>query len=127
HAWQVDAAGATEARISFRHDGPAAGGSGWPFRYQASQSFTVDADGLTIAIGATNLETFSWPFGCGLHPYFQATPKMRVTARLPEVWMWDTLKLPIVKVPTPRAWDMRAGADVTTLNLDHCFAGWDQR
>ncbi|MEJ0071481.1 MAG: hypothetical protein WDO24_25130 [Pseudomonadota bacterium] len=44
---------------------PMPAGAGWPFRYLARQRFTVDPDGLTVEIGATNLEARAWPFGCG--------------------------------------------------------------
>jgi aldose 1-epimerase len=124
-AWQVEAVASDRATLSYRHDGAASGGAGWPFRYLARQSFTVDPGGLTVEIGGTNLDTQAWPFGCGLHPYFRATPAMRLTARLPEVWLWDTVKLPVAKIPTPPAWDFAAGRAVTALHLDHCFAGWD--
>jgi aldose 1-epimerase len=127
HPWQVEDAARDRATLCYRHDGADAGGAGWPFRYLARQRFTVDPGGLTIVIEATNLEQRPWPFGCGLHPYFRVTPAMRLTARLPAVWLWDTLKLPVVKVPTPPAWDFTAGRAVARLNLDHCFAGWDGR
>jgi aldose 1-epimerase len=125
--WRVDDATGDRTTISYRHDGAAAGGAGWPFRYQARQTIAVDPGGLTIEIGATNLDTRAWPFGCGVHPYFRSTPGLRLTARLPNVWMWDTLKLPVVRVATPPAWDFAAGRTLPDLNLDHCFAGWDQR
>jgi aldose 1-epimerase len=126
-SWHVDRVAGDRATLSYRHDGAASGGAGWPFRYEAYQHVTVDPCGLTVEIGATNLEAHAWPFGCGLHPYFRATPGLRLTARLPELWMWDTLKLPVVKVATPPAWDFAAGRAVASLNLDHCFAGWDGR
>jgi aldose 1-epimerase len=125
--WRLEDVARDRATLSYRHGGADAGGAGWPFRYEARQSFTVDPDGLTVELGATNLEAHAWPFGCGLHPYFRATPAMRLTARLPEVWMWDTLKLPVVKIPTPPVWDFTAGRAVASLHLDHCFAGWDGR
>jgi aldose 1-epimerase len=127
HAWQVEAASSDRAILTYQHGGADAGGAGWPFRYRARQRFTVDAGGLTVEIGATNLEDRAWPFGCGLHPYFRVTPAMRLTAALPSVWLWDTLKLPVVKVPTPPSWDFAAGRAVAALSLDHCFAGWNGR
>jgi aldose 1-epimerase len=125
--WQVETATHDRAVLTFRHDGADAGGAGWPFRYTARQAFVLDADGLTIEIGATNREARAWPFGCGLHPYFRATPGMRLTARLPQVWLWDTLKLPVARIATPPIWDFTDGRAATTLNLDHCFADWDGR
>jgi aldose 1-epimerase len=125
--WATDAVAADRVSISYVHDGPEAGGAGWPFRYQARQTIAVDDGGMTIEIGATNLDTRAWPFGCGVHPYFRATPGLRLTARLPQVWMWDTLKLPVARIDVPPQWDFSAGRAVGGLNLDHCFAGWDQR
>jgi aldose 1-epimerase len=126
-AWQVESAAADRAVLAYRHAGAASAGAGWPFRYAARQEFTVDADGLTVALAATNRDAHAWPFGCGLHPYFRATPQMRLTARLPQVWMWDTLKLPVARIATPPMWDFSDGRAVAPLNLDHCFAGWDGR
>jgi aldose 1-epimerase len=125
--WRVERAAADRAVLSYRHDGAASGGAGWPFAYAARQEFTVDAGGLTVAIAATNRDTRAWPFGCGLHPYFRATPAMTLTAHLPQVWLWDTLKLPVVRAATPPQWDFTGGRAVAALNLDHCFAGWDGR
>ena len=134
--WTVDAVTDERVTISYLHDGKdggglrdagVAGGSGWPFRYHARQTFALDPGGLTVEIGATNLDDRAWPFGCGVHPYFRATPGLRLTARLPQVWMWDTIKLPVVRVPTPPVWEFAAGRTVPDLHLDHCFAGWDQR
>jgi aldose 1-epimerase len=62
-----------------------------------------------------------------VHPYFRATPGMRLTAHAPQVWMWDTLKLPVARIATPPQWDFANGRTVPDLNLDHCFAGWDRR
>ena len=125
--WRVESTAADRAVLSCRHDGAASGGAGWPFAYEARQEFVVDAGGLTVAIGATNRDTLAWPFGCGLHPYFRATPAMTLTAHLPEVWLWDTVKLPVAHLATPAPWDFTGGRAVAALDLDHCFAGWDGR
>ncbi len=125
--WATDAVAGDRVSISYVHDGAESGGAGWPFRYQARQTISVDDGGMTIEIGATNLDTRAWPFGCGVHPYFRATPGLRLTARVPQVWMWDTLKLPVARIDVPPAWDFAAGRPVAGLNLDHCFGGWDQR
>lgn len=127
HPWQVETAVADRTVLSYRHDGAEAGGAGWPFRYRVEQRIAVDPNGLTVELATTNLEAFAWPFGCGLHPYFRQTPAMRLTAALPAVWLWDTLKLPVARLATPPAWDFSAGRRPLGLNLDHCFAGWDGR
>src|SRR5581483_9621516 len=124
-AWQVEAVAPDRATLAFRHDGAGSGGSGWPFRYEARQTVAVDRAGLTIALEATNRAPHAWPFGCGLHPYFNAAPGLRLTARLPEVWMWDTRHLPLVKIATPPAWDVGDGRSAGRLRCDSLLARWD--
>lgn len=119
-AWTVLEAGATTARLGFDH---AVGAT--PLTYRAEQTFALDDDGLTIAIGVTNTGDGPMPAGIGLHSYFVRTEGVTLRASPAHVWLADARKLPEEQVLVPAHWDFAGAARVSPLSLDHCFGGWD--
>lgn len=45
---------------------------GYPWRLEIAADYTIDTDGLTLSIAATNRSDDAAPFGCGFHPYLGA-------------------------------------------------------
>jgi aldose 1-epimerase len=122
HPWQVAELTPTRAALTFAHAVPDT-----PLDYRARQRFELDAGGLAVTIELTNAGRRPMPAGLGLHPYFVRTAGVRLRARLDHVWLADARKLPRERVPVPARWDFASGLRVTTLELDHCFEGWDGR
>lgn len=119
--WTVAEAGAAAATLAYEHRPP----GGWPWRYRAEQRFSLDPDGLTVALSIVNQDDTPMPAGLGLHPYFPMAPGVRLSAHNPQVVMNDMAKLPVAVVDTPPAWDCRGGRPVAEMALDFCFVGWD--
>ena len=46
--------------------------AGYPFSLLVSVEYELDDAGLTVTTTATNVGTFTLPYGCGQHPYLSA-------------------------------------------------------
>lgn len=120
--WEVADAKPSRAELTFRHAVP-----GTPFDYEARQVFALREDGLEIALEVTNSGDEAMPAGIGLHPYFIRTGGVTLRASLGHVWLPDERKIPKQRAPLPATWDFARGPRLASLDLDHCFGGWDGR
>jgi aldose 1-epimerase len=120
--WLVEQASAGRAELSFRH-----AVTGTPLDYRARQIFALHEDGLEIALELTNAGASPMPAGIGQHPYLIRTGGVTLRARLDHVWLPDERMIPQQRVPLPAAWDFADGLRLASLDLDHCFGGWDGR
>jgi aldose 1-epimerase len=120
--WAVAAADAGRAELTFRH-----AVAGTPLDYAARQTFTLDQNGLELALELTNAGLGPMPAGIGQHPYFIRTDGVVLRTRLDHVWLPDERKIPARRVSLPAAWDFAQGQRLAPLDLDHCFGGWDGR
>ncbi|MGY6271254.1 aldose epimerase family protein [Achromobacter denitrificans] len=68
-----------------------AGVLGWPWPFECTQRYRLDARGLSVALAIVNLGDTPMPFGFGLHPYFTA---QRVTLHARRLWPADADGLP---------------------------------
>jgi aldose 1-epimerase len=118
--WSVMAESAADATL--RLD---AGADEWPWRYRCEQHFHLQQDGLSVELSLQNLSTEAMPAMLGLHPYFPDATQVRMSARLPRVWVTDRGALPVAEVQTPPAWSFEPGRAVKAVPLDHGFSGWD--
>lgn len=103
------------ALLSFEHKADAS----WPFDFDASQAFKLDAGALEMSISITNQSQVAAPVGLGWHPYFAKRADTHVQFSATGRWEMGTDKL-----PTHRA--THSGLDQATadLTVDHCFDGW---
>lgn len=124
--WQVMYRARDRAVMAYLHE-RGSGSVGWPFRYRAQQSFTLDEDGLTIGFSIENLEPRAVPAGLGLHPFFVRGADTELVCRLGGIWRTDAEVLPVQHVPLPSEWDFSRSRRVEGMGLDHCFDGWDGR
>jgi aldose 1-epimerase len=100
----------------------------WPFAYRAWQRFALDGPALTIEIGLRNDSPDAMPAGIGLHPFFERSLELRLTAAAAGVWLTDAEVMPLRHVaPPPPDMAIAAGARAEDLVLDNCFTGWDRR
>lgn len=120
-AWQVERCDGSSADIAYEHDGR----TGWPFRYRARQSFELDAGGLRVTFGATNVETHDVPMGFGLHPFFTREPDCELFFHADAVWSTDSEVLPTARAAVPDVWEFCHGRNPDTAALDNCFEHWD--
>ena len=121
-AWAMLSRDDACASIGFTHD-PRCDQT-WPFAYQAWQDFSLSEDGLSITIGARNLDSRAMPIGLGLHPYFLRTPGCRLTADVDGFWEVDREVMPVSHRDVPRALDLRPGLVMHDVVIDNVFTGF---
>ncbi len=118
HAWTVDDAAESSARLSFVHDA-----GEWPWRYEAWQEFNLDATGLDLTLGCRNLSDRRMPCGLAQHPYFPCDGQTLLDVDVASAWAVDTLTLPVERVAAEGRFELRQRR-ICGANLDNAFDGW---
>ena len=117
-AWDVAAAGADQATLSFRH----ASGE-WPWDYQATQRFALDEQGLSLELACRNLSAERMPCGLGFHPYYPCDADTVLDTAVASAWTVDAAVLPVANVPATGRYDLGARR-ICGQGLDNGFDGW---
>lgn len=113
--WAVLDASDTFALLSYEHKADAA----WPFDFDTSQAFKLEAHALEMSLSITNQSAVSAPVGLGWHPYFMKRADARLHFDATGRWEMGTDKL-----PTVRSSSTGLDGDCAQLAVDHCFDGW---
>lgn len=125
-AWTVAERGASSAVLVFAHEPAGPRAAEWPFAFEATQRFALDAGGLTIGLELVNTGDVPAPAGMGLHPYFPRAANTRLTTSAGGFWRNDDAMMPVALEPVPPAWNFAEGKLVAPLAIDNCFAGWSR-
>lgn len=115
-SWQIVASSATELVLGLEHDGDA----DWPFAFSVRYYLALMPDSLSLRLQFTNTAADEQPVGLGWHPYFVRRPRSRLHVEVSSRWDSDATKLPIRKVD-----QSGIDSDVSHLDYDNCFAGWN--
>ena len=118
--WTVDEATPTRAKLSLQVDACAA----WPWRFEASQVFELNATGLSVTITLTNRDDIAMPAAIGHHPYFPHHPGTRLQTWTEAMWRGDSEVMPVSLEATPEVEMLRDGVGLDVLDLDNNFTGW---
>ncbi len=119
--WRTAQADATTARLVLAVEADAQ----WPWRFEASQSFELDASGLRCMLSLTNRDSAPMPAGIGHHPYFPHHPGTRLKTRTAAMWRTDAEVMPVALEPGAEAVRrLREGVRLAELDLDNNFTGW---
>lgn len=120
--WRIEEAAQTRARMVFDYtDGD------WPFPFLATQTFTLDGASLRQDLSVTNTGPAAMPLGLGVHPFFAHHGGATLAADVSHVWEYDEAALPTQRIVCPEKWDLGTGKDITDLNCDTVFEGWNGR
>lgn len=122
-SWRVRDASLTQAQLDFVHTAPA--GPGWPWSFQASQVFALQAAGFECRMTLTNLSDAPMPYGLGHHPYFEHLPGTWLQCEVQAMWAADDQRLPTGLVQPDFLPQLARGLVLETLDLDHNFIGWN--
>ena len=114
--WEVLEADARFAMLSHEHRSDAA----WPFAFDASQVFRLSDTELEMTLSITNQADVPAPAGLGWHPFFMKRKGCKIDFKAGGRWEMGDDKLPVTHVPSE---GLRGECD--TLDVDHCFDGWD--
>jgi aldose 1-epimerase len=115
-AWEVLESDESYVLLSFEHRGD----SSWPFAFDASQTIRVTPRAVEFTLAMTNQSGRDAPAGLGWHPFFVKRPGAHLRVATGGRWEMGADKLPTRRVPASGI-----DADVATLDVDHCYDGWD--
>ncbi len=118
--WDILAATDTEVTLCYTHNG-----DNWPFRFEATQRFSLNNGALFQEISIRNSGSSAMPAGLGLHPYFPRHNGARLQAELPHVWMTTDTGIPTERIKTPSNWPFAKGVSVASVCCDHVFEKWN--
>jgi aldose 1-epimerase len=118
--WQAPEQDATSATLTNLH----APDELWPFAFEASQRFMLDADRLTLALSVTNRHSGPAPFALGAHPYFPKRPGATLQFSAGGVWRNVGEVLAAEHIAVPAAWDHARTLPIGVADLDNCFTAW---
>lgn len=114
--WSVLDSGDNFALLAYEHRPDSA----WPFAFDCSQTLRLAAGALELTLSLTNQSDRPAPSGLGWHPYFVKRPRSRIAFAAGGRWEMGPDKLPTVRKES-RGLD----ADCGSLDVDHCYDGWD--
>ena len=114
--WQVLESDDDYALLAYEHRPDAS----WPFAFDSSQTMRLHGGMLELTLSLTNQSQQPAPAGLGWHPYFVKRAHSRVSFEATGRWEMGADKLPTRRVPA-----QGLAADCGTLDIDHCFDGWD--
>lgn len=114
--WSVLEEDTTFAMLAYEHRVDAT----WPFAFDCSHTYRLHAGALEMTLAMTNQSHQPAPAGLGWHPYFVKRPGSRIGLRAAGRWEMGPDKL-----PTGRRPDTGLDTECASLEVDHCFDGWD--
>ena len=114
--WAVLECDAASAMLSHEHRADEA----WPFAFDCSHTLRLVPGGLEMTLALTNQSDRPAPAGLGWHPNFVKRPGSRISFEASGRWETGPDKLPTVRTPA-RGID----EDCDTLEVDHCYDGWN--
>jgi aldose 1-epimerase len=115
-AWSVASASPTQAVLDYRHQPD----DSWPFAFDSRQAINLTDHALEMQLAITNRSAESAPAGLGWHPYFAKSAQTRVQFAAAARWDMDADKLPGTRREHPGL-----NTDCASLDVDHCFDGWN--
>jgi aldose 1-epimerase len=114
--WQLASHNASQAVLTYSHPADAS----WPFAFDSSQTFNLSDHALELHMSVTNRAAEPAPVGLGWHPYFAKSDSTHLAFSCSGRWDMDASKL-----PSARRDHAGLDTDCTTLDVDHCFDGWN--
>ncbi len=114
--WSVLDSDDSFAMLAYEHPADAA----WPFAFDTSQTLRLRGNALELTLALTNQAHQPAPAGLGWHPYFIKRPGSRIAFEATGRWEMGADKLPTTRSPAPGL-----DADCASLDVDHCFDGWN--
>ena len=125
--WQVSARSGQHIDLHLNF----AGSAEWPYAFVATQTYTLDINGLHVAMNLRNTGTQRMPGDLGHHPYFPHQRNgrgTRITAQVDAMWESDSALLPHRLNPAHLAVQaLRSGMVLHEHVLDNNFTGFDGR
>jgi aldose 1-epimerase len=104
------------AMLAYEHRADAS----WPFAFDSSQTLRLRGNALELTLALTNQSPEPAPAGLGWHPFFVKRPASRIAFGASGRWEMGPDKLPTTRRPADGL-----DAECASLDVDHCFDGWN--
>lgn len=123
-AWDIATRSQAHITLRMAYDGA----QEWPFVFAATQTYTLDHQGLRIDMEITNTGDRRMPADMGHHPYLphdRTGGGTRLQTQVSGMWESDAELLPTRVVPKhPTVQALEAGMLLRDFNLDNNFTGF---
>lgn len=98
-----------------------------PFRYEATQTFTLFGDTLTNTLTMINRADIALPYGGGFHPWFPRSTQTRLQAVAPDHWPEGEGSLPASDTPQtpPDDFDFADAKPLPDRWINCAFSNWN--
>ena len=97
----------------------------WPSSFRLAAAYRLFERTLTLTFEIENTGDRAFPYGYGIHPYFERPARGVVRVPASERWMLDDSLPTGERVEVSGGYDLRAGADVLEVQLDDILTGLD--
>jgi aldose 1-epimerase len=118
--WEITEHSDTHIAITLDH----AGDADWPWAFTTRQDFTLHPDHFEHCLSVTSTDHRPFPSSLGPHPYFNNSDAV-ITFDATSLWEISGESLPTHKARPPVVAALGEGVLATSLDLDHCFEGWN--
>jgi aldose 1-epimerase len=120
--WEVVSQSDHHVALELSHDGDA----DWPWAFNTRQEFHLHEDHVEHVLTVTSRDQRPFPSSLGPHPYFNAQDAI-FSFEADALWEISGESLPTHLARPQAVDDLATGVSAQTLNLDHCFEGWNGR
>ena len=98
--------------------------NGFPFDYNATVTYQLCDNSLTITLSIYNPSELPMPCGIGVHPYFVHPETAQISFISSHIWHHKTDPIFDRPYPTPKQWDFSKPCNLVE-DFDTAFGGWD--
>lgn len=119
--WTVKESDEDSVTLAFEHNGK----NGFPFAYAAEQKLKLEGNQLIVSLALMNKGGIPMPCGLGLHPYFPKDDDTVLQFKSKTVWAHESAPPRERPIKTPSEWQFEKGLEISGLELDTCFGGFD--
>jgi aldose 1-epimerase len=119
--WSIKEQTETSVTIAFSHNGK----NGFPFAYEAEETFEIADAKLSASLKLTNKGGIPMPCGLGFHPFFLRDDDTVVKFKNKMLWAHESAPPRERPIKVPPEWPFDKGLKIDTLELDTCFGGFD--
>lgn len=116
--WRVEENADTSATLAFSWPG-----GEWPWAFEARQRFTLNEQGLEIALSVRNTSAEPMPAGLGLHPFYPCPPGTVLDADVADVFTVDADLFPDGRRPAAGRYAL-VDRVISQAGLDNGYGGW---
>jgi aldose 1-epimerase len=120
--WRVVEHSDTHLILELAHEGD----EDWPWAFMTRQSFALHESHIEHELEVTSQDGRPFPSSLGPHPYFNAKDA-KIAFDAQALWEISGESLPTHKARPPVVDALAAGTMANSLDLDHCFEGWNGR